>query len=196
MTDRKTLSVYDAKATDYAQLTQGDAPDATLQAFINLLPPKGRVLDLGCGPGGSAHHMAKAGMVVDAIDASAEMIKLASAQPGVTAWQATFDELPVGTQYDGVWANFSLLHAARADMPRHLLAIHRALKPDGLLHIALKEGTGEKRDALGRRYTYYTEQTLSALLQQAGFTPGLFQHGQDKGLDGIVAPWLSVTSHA
>ncbi len=125
-----------------------------------------------------------------------EMIGLASAIEGVTARQASFDDLSGMAIYDGVWANFSLLHASRTDMPRHLSSIHTALKPDGLFHIAIKEGVGEGRDSLNRLYTYYTEAELTDLLQQAGFTVGPYRRGRDKGLSGEDADWISVTAHA
>ena len=64
------------------------------------------------------------------------------------------------------------------------------------LHLGLKEGTGSKRDSLGRLYTYYTEQELSALMLEAGLSPGRFERGTDKGLDGVIAPWFTVTAHA
>lgn len=196
MTDAETIRIYDSRADDYARVTTAERPDATLSAFIAALPPGGRVLDLGCGPGLSARHMAAAGLKVEAWDASGAMVALASDQPGVTAKQASFDDLTAVSAFDGVWANFSLLHAARADMPRHLAAIARALKPGGLLHVAVKEGEGERRDTLGRRYAYYTEAALSALLRDAGLTPGPFRRGEDMGLDGVMAPWITVTAHA
>ncbi|SMX40547.1 class I SAM-dependent DNA methyltransferase [Maliponia aquimaris] len=196
MTDPDTIRLYDTRAEDYARLTGSDAPDATLAAFIAALPPQAKVLDLGCGPGLSAAHMAAAGLRVEAWDASEAMATLAATRPGVTARQASFDDLDAQAAYDGIWANFSLLHAPRADMPRHLSAIARALTPGGLLHIAVKEGEGERRDALGRLYTYYSEAALTTLLQDAGLTPGPFRRGQDMGLDGVVAPWISVTAHA
>lgn len=195
MTDPETIRLYDARAQDYARLTGADVPDATLTAFIAALPPGARVLDFGCGPGLSAGHMAAAGHRVQAWDASAAMAALAATRPGVTARQASFDDLDAEDAYDGVWANFSLLHAPRADVPRHLSAIARALKPGGLVHVAVKEGTGEARDSLGRLYTYFTEAELAALLTRAGLAPGPFARGQDKGLDGVVAPWISVTAH-
>ncbi|WP_439521454.1 class I SAM-dependent DNA methyltransferase [Marivita sp.] len=196
MTDRETIAVYDARAGDYAKLDPSDTPSDTLVTFIAALPDGARVLDLGCGPGTSARHMVRAGCVVDALDASAEMIGLASAIEGVTARQASFDDLSGMAIYDGVWANFSLLHASRTDMPRHLSSIHTALKPGGLFHIAIKEGAGEGRDSLNRLYTYYTEVELTDLLQQAGFTVGPYRRGRDKGLSGEDADWISVTAHA
>lgn len=196
MTDPETIRLYDARAEDYARVTDSDAPDATLTGFLAALPPNARVLDLGCGPGRSAAHMAAAGHEVEAWDASEGMVKLAAAHPGVTARQADFDALRAEAEYDAIWANFSLLHAPRADMPRHLAAIRRALKPGGLFHIAVKQGEGSKRDALGRLYTYYTQNDLARLLDEAGLAPGPFQRGEDMGLDNVLAPWISVTAHA
>lgn len=196
MTDRETIAVYDARAGDYAKLESSHTPSDTLATFISALPEGARVLDLGCGPGTSARHMVQAGCVVDALDASAEMIGLASAIEGVTARQASFDDISGRAIYDGVWANFSLLHAPRAHMPKHLAAIHTALKPGGLFHLAVKEGTGEGRDALGRHYTYFTEPDLTALLESAGFSVGPYRRGRDKGLSGTDDNWISVTAHA
>ncbi|WP_373050544.1 class I SAM-dependent DNA methyltransferase [Thalassovita aquimarina] len=194
--DEETIRIYDARAEDYAQVTAADAPGRLLRDFITAVPTGGRVLDLGCGPGIDAGLMAQAGLQVDAVDASAEMVALADQRPGVSARQATFVDLDAEAAYHGIWANFSLLHAPRNDMPRHLAAIHRALKPGGRFHMAVKTGEGEKRDSIGRYYSYYTEPELMRLLQDAGFTATKIVHGSDKGLDGVVADWISVASHA
>ncbi|MYM56763.1 class I SAM-dependent DNA methyltransferase [Thalassovita mangrovi] len=194
--DEETIRIYDARAEDYAQVTAADAPGRLLRDFIDAVPAGGRVLDLGCGPGIDAGLMAQAGLRVDAVDASAEMVGLAGQRSGVSARQATFDDLDAEAAYDGIWANFSLLHAPREDMPRHLAAIHKALKPGGQFHMAVKTGSGEKRDPIGRYYTYYSEAELLALLRDAGFTPTKCTRGRDKGLDEVMADWLSVASHA
>ena len=62
--DPETLAVYDAKAADYAALTESEARDKQLTAFIADMPPGGTVLDLGCGPGQSAAVMAAHGLRV------------------------------------------------------------------------------------------------------------------------------------
>lgn len=195
MTDLETIRVYDQQAEEYAQMTDThNSDDPRLRDLIDACPQRGRVLDLGCGPGASAAALAKAGMQVDATDASQEMVQMASQHPGVTAWQATFDELDAiaPDTYDGIWANFSLLHAPRSDMPRHLAALRKALKPGGVFFIGLKLGTGEKRDKIGRLYTYYTQDELDTLLTDAGFTVQNHRFGSGPGLDGSMSDWISV----
>jgi len=193
--DTETLRVYDAMAEKYASVTADASADPLLAGFIKALPRGAHVLDLGCGPGIIAGHMARAGLSVTATDASTEMVALAAGTPGVTARLATFDEIAGEDIFDGIWANFSLLHAPRAAMPRHLAALRLALKPGGLFHIALKSGTGAHRDALGRLYTYYTADELDHLLRAAGFTPISSATGRDIGLSGEMADWIAITAH-
>ena len=197
MSDAETLKVYAEQAEEYAALTDDvNAADPVLAAFIEALPKGGAVLDLGCGPGASAAQMAQAGLIVEAVDPVAEMVALAGRHPGVTARQASFDDIDAVAVYDGIWASFSLLHAPRADLPRHLAALTRALKPGGLFHIAVKTGTGETRDRLGRFYTYYTDAELSGLLETAGLTIMARRTGSGKGLDGTDAPYIAISAHA
>jgi 2-polyprenyl-3-methyl-5-hydroxy-6-metoxy-1,4-benzoquinol methylase len=195
-TDRETINVYDERAQEYASVTADHIETPQLLEFIAALPNGARVLDLGCGPGLFAQAMHARGLSVDATDASAEMVALANAQPDVTARQERFADLNAIAQYDGVWANFSLLHAPRADMPGHLARIHAALRPKGVFHLTVKTGTGEARDRLGRFYTYYQPDELQALLNTAGFTVTQITPGRDKGLDGTESDWISVACHA
>lgn len=193
--DDETLKVYGNEADRYAGLVEDLTTLPALTDFIARLPRGGHALDLGCGPGWAAARMAADGLQVTATDATPEMVDMAAKAPGVTALCATFDEIEGAAIYDGIWAHFSLLHAPRADLPRHLSALARALKPGGWFHIGMKTGTGEKRDPLGRRYTYVSEKELHGLLQAAGLTPRASETGEDVGLDGVLAPWITILAH-
>jgi len=92
--DHNTIRVYDDRAADYAEMTDAeDSSHPELLAFIAACPTGGRVLDLGCGPGTAAAVMARAGLQVEATDASSEMVAMAARHPGVNAQQAVFDDI-------------------------------------------------------------------------------------------------------
>lgn len=194
MSDRETIAVYDARAKDYAELVDTGAPDARLQDLLDRMNEGDRILDLGCGPGNASRHMAAAGLKVTAWDASEEMVALARAH--VDAHQKTFAALAdlEPQSFDAVWANFSLLHAARADAVRHIGEIAKALKPGGWFLIAVKSGEGEERDKIGRLYTYFTETELRGCLADAGFEVVRFDQGREPGLSGEDADWISFTA--
>ena len=77
-------------------------------------------------------------------------------------------------------------------MPTNLARIAKALKKNGLFHLGLKTGEGEKRDRIGRFYAYYTEEELRELLTNAGFKITYIRHGSAAGLDGTDAPFIIV----
>ncbi|MDJ0821480.1 MAG: class I SAM-dependent methyltransferase [Paracoccaceae bacterium] len=188
--DPRTIAVYRSHAADYvSRFGDEDGPSESLQRFAACLPAGGQVLDLGCGPGTSAVHFLALGFDVDAIDATQEMVDIA-VQRGVPARLGTFDDLDAVALYDGVWANFSLLHAPRADLPGHLAAIARALKPAGAFHIGMKLGDGAARDRLDRLYTYVTRDELAGLLAKAGFELLSEKTFEEAGLAGPVEPGI------
>jgi len=198
MTDPETMQVYAEAAETYARdfsETKDSNQEEDLDAFFAAVPKGGLVLDLGCGPGQWAARLHDEGLIVEATDASPEMVALAKADHGLNAKVATFEDLTVENHYDGIWANFSLLHAPRADFPGHLKRIHRALRPGGCFSIGLKTGTGEHRDKLGRLYAYYGKDELRSLLTDAGFTVSRSRIGNGKGLAGSDDTFVVMTAH-
>lgn len=194
--DPRTIAVYDAKADDYADRFASAEPDRHLSAFIAALPEGAHVLDLGCGPGTASAFLRAAGHVPDPVDASPAMIALANRRHDIDARLATFDDIDAVARYDGIWANFSLLHASRADLPRHLAALRRAVKPGGLLHLGMKTGAGEARDGLDRLYSYYSVAELKTILAEAGFTVTATSEGHERGLAGTDDPFVVIVAHA
>ncbi|WP_434289377.1 class I SAM-dependent DNA methyltransferase [Celeribacter sp. SCSIO 80788] len=190
-----TISIYDTQAAAYAARNTQlfELPQA--QAFADELPEAARILDFGCGPGQYSGWFASQGFHIDAWDASAEMLRLAAQHKGVTTRLARFNELSETGRFDGIWANFSLLHAKRDALPDLLSRIHRALKPKGLFHIAMKLGEGAGPDKLGRYYTYYGEAELEGLLNAAGFTITDRRLFDGVGLDGTAGRYITLLCH-
>lgn len=194
--DAKTIEVYDARAAEYARQNKYLEGRNGLLAFCEALPKGAHVLDLGCGPGHYAAFFANRGCLVDAVDASLEMVRLADQHEGVSARRASFDDISRVEVYDGIWANFSLLHAPRADFPRHLAALHRACKPAARFHIGMKLGSNAARDTIDRMYTYYTEDDLLTHLMTADFKIDHCEYGNGPGLSGELSDWIMVSAHA
>ena len=188
MTDEKTIEYYNQSAGVYVKcLSSQGTPDRHLQAFIDAVIPSGRVLDLGAGPGNSTKMMQDAGLKAEAWDASHAFVDMAI-EAGVPARQALFSDLSVESAYDGIFANFSLLHAPREEMNDHLNRIAAALTPGGVFHIGMKVGEAAERDRLGRFYTYYGVQELVDLVEARGL--GVFDRDtfQVRGMTDAMEP--------
>ncbi len=194
MSDEQTIAVYNDKVNDYREMTKELKEGEALEQFMAAIPTKGLVLDLGCGPGNSSALLQKFGFSVDPVDASTEMVNIANAHFPIDARLATFDDINASEHYDGVWANFSLLHAERQEFSTILTFIFAAIKSGGALHLGMKTGEGAHRDELGRFYTFYTRSELTHCLESVGFQILSTRTGADKGLAGTVDPWVTILS--
>ena len=190
--DRQTLAFYDGEAAAYADYSSEKAERAWLARFTERLAPGTSVLDFGCGSGWAAHAFAAKGFEVSALDGSTGLAAEAKRRYGVAVRVMRFEALDDDGLHGGVWASFCLLHDSRAAMPGHLARLHQALSAGGLLYLGLKEGTGESRDRLGRRYTYFGAAEIAALLAEAGFPEPQISVEQAEGYDGSKTGMLHV----
>ena len=182
--DKATLDFYDDEAPVYAPWSAPKAKFPWLEKFLSLAPDTGRLLDYGCGGGWAAKRMLEAGYTVDAFDGSAGLAKEAAAQTGLDVKVMRFEEFDAKDRYDGIWSSFCLLHVPRAEMPANLARIYAALKPGGVLYLGLKAGSGEKRDSLGRFYSYFEPEFITELLADAGFDEPQIRLREGEGYDG------------
>lgn len=196
MSDSETIEVYNQQVEEYAELVNDFHEQSDIISFTDSVKPGGYILDLGCGPGTASSYFLKQGFRVDAVDASQEMVRVAQTQLGVDARCALFSDITSVNVYDGVWANFSLLHAKPEEFPQILAALHQAIKADGVFHIGMKLGEGSHRDHLGRYYSYYSYESLQAHLERAGFKVTDVQLGESRGLAGTIDPWILMLSAA
>ncbi|WP_299984989.1 bifunctional 2-polyprenyl-6-hydroxyphenol methylase/3-demethylubiquinol 3-O-methyltransferase UbiG [uncultured Ruegeria sp.] len=195
MPDQKTIEAYTNRVADYLKIPLPPEQLEARQAFVDAVNTGGYVLDLGSGPGSDSAFLMRQGLKVRALDATPAFIEHAR-NNGIDAHLGTFDDVTEKSEFDGVYASFSLLHAPRADFPRHLSAIHKALKPGGQFFLGMKLGTGEHRDDLDRYYCYYSEDEISQALSKAGFTIDRTEKGVGKGLAGSYDGFILVFAHA
>ena len=197
MSDPETLNAYAERAEDYARkFKSGNRIDPALTGFMSELADGARVLDLGSGPGHAARIMADHGFRVTALEPVRQMLDMLADRPDIDKILGTFEDLSRAGRFHGVWANFSLLHASREAFPTYVAAIFQALKPGGVFHIGMKLGSGTARDKIGRLYTYYSETELDGILKTHGFRIVWRHLGAGEGLDGTIAPWITLRAHA
>lgn len=182
--DAETLAFYDGEAAKYAIYSAKTAERGWLAQFASRLSPGAPVLDFGCGSGWAAHALASEGFRVSALDGSAGLAAEARQRYGVEVRVAHFEELDDKDLYAGIWASFCLLHDSREAMPWHLGRLAQALEPGGWLYLGLKQGKGESRDRLGRRYTYFGAGEMQDLLVAAGFAEIEITSETSEGYDG------------
>jgi SAM-dependent methyltransferase len=173
---------YDAIAEEYAQ-TYFDELDGKpfdrdmLDRFAATVKDRGRVCDLGCGPGQIARYLAAHGVDAFGIDASASMVATARRlNPMLQFRQGDFFHLPLGDgELAGVAAFYCLIHCARGELGNAVVEIHRVLMPGGRFLMAVHAGEGEvgREEAYGKRValvaTLFSEDEVRAALTIAGF---------------------------
>lgn len=179
MTTNELAATYDRIANDYAKDHKYDTWSlAMVERFVQLLPKRARVLDVGCGPGWEARRFSRAGFRVTGIDISPKLIALAKRRvPRGRFIVGDIRSFPFPPNaFDGICAKALLLHFLRRDVPHVLVSFHRALTRGGLLLIAVKEGRGSEvvvDREYGYRYerpfTYFGYRELVRMLEQSGF---------------------------
>jgi SAM-dependent methyltransferase len=185
----EAIAYYDANARRYFDTTVGFDNSAARDGFAKRLKPRGSILDAGCGSGRDALAFARAGFDVTAIDASAEMVKLAADHTGLPVQHLAFGDMKWRDAFDGIWACASLVHTPRAKLCETLQRFAEALRPGGVFWMSMKAGEGEET-ADGRPFTYVTEAELQAMLLSAGFDVAYMSPSHEKRGDNVVR-WVN-----
>lgn len=171
--------MYDRLGKQYLEDAE-KVPPPDVGAFMDLLPSKAAVLDVGCAGGRDTEKFADRGFDVTGIDASAFFIEEARKRIPVGHFLKedvrTF-QFP-DESFDAIWAHAVLLHIPRGDVPLVLDKFWHVLKPEGKLHIAVKVGEGERfvedvfehAGAVRRPFTFFQQNELEKLVSAAGFS--------------------------
>ncbi|SEC99552.1 Methyltransferase domain-containing protein [Nocardioides exalbidus] len=174
----ETVRAYDLDAVAYADASP--AVTAALRAEVAGLAARlgggARVLEIGSGGGRDALLLEELGLAVRRTDITPGFVALLREQGHeADLLDPLVDDVssPEGP-YDAVWANASLLHVARADLPTVLARLAAVTRPGGLLQMSVKEGDGDGWSTHGsvrnpRHFTYWRAGPLGAAASGAGW---------------------------
>lgn len=193
MPEDETSAFYDGNAEVYAS-RERRLPTTRLDAFLAALPPSAKILELGCGGGQDSAYMLEKGFDVTPTDGSAELARQAEKLIGRPVMVMRFQDLEAVEAFDGVWAEASLLHVPRAELPEVFTRIRRALKPESPMHASFKSGESEGHDSLGRYYNYPSAAWLTECLSSCGWRDIALTEADGGGYDGQPTRWLHLTA--
>lgn len=189
----RTLSHYEARAEAFWEGTRHHDVEQNIEALLRhvLGVAPLTLLDLGCGPGRDLQAFVRRGHRAIGLEGAPALADMARAHSACEVWQQDFlrMELPSG-YFDGVFANASLFHVPRQELPRVLRQLHAALKPDGVLFSSNPHGNNQE-SVNGERYgAYYDLAVWRDYLVAAGFAE-LEHYYRPAGLPRDQQPWLA-----
>jgi len=106
--------------------------------FLPYISAGGHILDGGCGSARDAKAFKDSGFKVTAIDASEELVKIASQYLEQKVEHKTFQQIIETNTYDGIWCCASLLHVPHNELSQVFGKLSNALKQNGALYVSFK----------------------------------------------------------
>jgi SAM-dependent methyltransferase len=189
----RTLAHYDANAAGFWEGTREHDVSQNIAALLRHVRGTApfSILDFGSGPGRDLMAFRALGHEAIGLEGSRELAALARQHSGCEVWQQDFLrlELPAG-RFDGIFANASLFHVPKSELPRVLRELRAALKPEGVLFSSNPRGNNEEGWNRGRYGAYHDLAAWRAYLEAAGFAE-LEHYYRPPGLPLEQQPWLA-----
>jgi SAM-dependent methyltransferase len=145
-----------------------------LQRFAELLPPRGSILDIGCGSGEPiAGFFIRAGYRVHGVDSSPAMIAFCKERFPNETWDiADMRILSLGQTFDGLLAWDSFFHLCREDQRRMFSIFREHAASNAALMFTSGPSDGVAMGTYGGEPLYHASlspDAYRALLDEHGF---------------------------
>jgi SAM-dependent methyltransferase len=131
---------YDKAASQYMQERAAESKSKEILEFINLLPEKAKVLDIGCGGGVPIlKMMLKNGFIAVGIDFSKSMLEIA--KKNVPNAELIYGDITKAdfesNSFDGIISSYATIHIHRSLHSSLYNNIHNWLKPGGIMLVII-----------------------------------------------------------
>lgn len=189
----RTLEHYHTRAEAFWEGTRDHDVMQNIEALLRHIQvkPPFSILDFGCGPGRDLQEFKRRGHHAVGLEGAPALAELARINSGGEVWQQDFLALDLpDAHFDGVFANASLFHIPRQELPRVLRQLHATLKPQGVLFSSNPRGNNEEGMQGDRYGVYYDLATWRGYLVDAGFA-ALEHYYRPPGLPLEQQPWLA-----
>lgn len=163
----KTLDFYNLNYDEYFNSTVNGNMNKQYDDFLDGIPKKGLIMDLGCGSGRDSKYFLKNGYRVVSIDGSKSLAKKASEYLSQEVLVMDFNDVLYKNKFDGIWACASLLHIPKDEFIFVMNNLLFSLKRKGKMYISLKEGIGESYEG-DRFYQYYSDDEIRKIISNIG----------------------------
>jgi ubiquinone/menaquinone biosynthesis C-methylase UbiE len=166
---------YDKIAFEYHSERNNFDNIIELKKFTNLLKPRAKILDVGCGAGVPVtKHLVDEGFTVTGIDISESMLSLAKKHvPNAQFFKVDMSELDFpDDSFDGIVSFYAIIHLPREKHALLFKKFQQILKPGGLILTTLGHSDWEE---LGEYYgvkmfwSHYGPEKSMELVRDAGF---------------------------
>ena len=162
-------SFYQNQAQAYFDQTFGVDPSLFLLPLVRHLSPGARILDVGCGAGRDMLWLTNMGYSCTGLDSSPALAELArrhTGQPVIEADFETFDFQEM--DMDALLLVGALVHVPHERFQLILSRILRALKPQGHVLLAMKQGQGVQTRPDGRVFFLWSKDDLMPIFEDCG----------------------------
>lgn len=188
-----TLGNYNDVAEGFREGTRDHDVSQNIDALLRNIQgsPPFQILDFGCGPGRDLQTFAAMGHIPTGLDGSDRFAEMARVDSGCEVLHQNFLELNLPAErFDGIFANASLFHVPRQELPRVLRELRAALKPGGVLFSSNPRGNNQE-GWKGERYgAFHSAEAWSELMTEAGFVE-VEHYYRPTGLPREQQPWLA-----